>query len=329
MAPRVRRTLPDNLDPLVATLSNVVGILVIVVVLTQIEVGGALARVVELDGLRGLLGAGHAIATAERESLAERRAALLRRTDVGVEASLARADATLEALEAIPEVSSKDADQSLDALEERLVEARRALAEAREGDERRAAFAAALERVPRRLVARLPDPVIVEGRESWILVRYGRIYLTDRLPLFEQGTREIGRLLPSGENRGVRRDQFESVALYLRKRVVGLGNFRWLLRTQPEVRVELAWRSRDPGLAFTDLAREPAFRAWLRARDPALDFLRFQVWGDSFEAYLAAREVVEAAGFRAGWRAHEVDEELRLPIRFGPAERPIRRLEVD
>ena len=52
MAARARRSLPDNLDPLVDTLSNVVGILVIVIALTQIQMGDALSRVAELDLLR-------------------------------------------------------------------------------------------------------------------------------------------------------------------------------------------------------------------------------------------------------------------------------------
>ena len=47
-----RRGIPDNLDPLVDTLSNVVGILVVVVALTQLQVGDALDRLVELDASR-------------------------------------------------------------------------------------------------------------------------------------------------------------------------------------------------------------------------------------------------------------------------------------
>ena len=48
----MRRALPDNLDPLVDTLANVVGILVIVLALTQIELGGALERVIGLEAAR-------------------------------------------------------------------------------------------------------------------------------------------------------------------------------------------------------------------------------------------------------------------------------------
>jgi hypothetical protein len=60
-------------------------------------------------------------------------------------------------------------------------------------------------------------------------------------------------------------------------------------------------------------------RSWLAQRSPEIDFIQFHVWGDSFEAYLAAREVIEAAGFRAGWRAYEIGDELELALRFGPA----------
>jgi hypothetical protein len=62
---------------------------------------------------------------------------------------------------------------------------------------------------------------------------------------------------------------------------------------------------------------------------PESDFIRFQVWNDSFEAYLAARQSIETAGLRAGWTGYAEDEELVRLLRFTTepiAEQPI---EVD
>jgi hypothetical protein len=327
MAPRARRALPDNLDPLVDTLSNVVGILIIVVALTQIQMGEALSRVAAIDFLRLREERVLAAVPAVFGELETRRDALLRRTDVGVEDAIDLARKILDALSALP-AATRD-ERSLENLIEDVSSSQQALSESLAARDRREGYAGRLQRVPKQMVARLPDPVVVQGKESWILVRYGRVYLVDRQALFEMGSRAIGRILEDGTRRRIRPDEFSAVALYLRKREVGIGNFRWILQTEPEIRVQLAWRSRDAGLDNIDLATNPVLRSWLAARSPELDFIQFQVWGDSFETYLAIREVIETAGFRAGWRGHEVDEELDLSLRFGPPDPVVGPIVVD
>jgi hypothetical protein len=322
-----RRALPDNLDPLVDTLSNVVGILVIVVALTQIQLGDALARVAALDRARIERQEGVPDRTS---ALDARRSAIVARTDVDVDASAALGRATLEALETLP--ATPDAEtrgEGLEALESEVARLERDVARDADARARRRREAEQLETVPKRLVARLPDPAVLIGKESWILVRYGRVYLADRERLIEVGSHAIGRILRDGTARRVRPDEFESAAHYLRKRVIGDGSFRWLLRTEPDVRAELVWRSRDAGLEPGQLATSARLQAWLRARSPDLDIIEFQVWPDSFEAYLAAREIVESAGFRAGWRSFESGEELTLPVRFGRPDPEVGPVRVD
>lgn len=332
MPPPGRRTVPDNLDPLVDTLSNVVGILVIVVALTQIQLGETLARVTELDFLRTREERARDLIPAEVAALSARREALLRRTDVGIEESVALATEMLATLSKMETVAPGGESASLTDLRERLEISQDRLSERRAALERRENYVEHLQHVPKRMVARLPDPEIVQGKESWILVRHGRIFLADRERLFEAGQDAIGRVLGLGVDAGDRRirpDEFESVARYLRKRDVGAGSFRWYLKTQPDVRVELAWRSPDEGLEHPGLGATVAMRSWLAARSPDIDVIRFHVWGDSFEAYLVAREVIEAAGFRAGWRGYEVGDELDLPLRIGGAAPEVRPLLVD
>ena len=62
---------------------------------------------------------------------------------------------------------------------------------------------------------------------------------------------------------------------------------------------------------------------------PESDFVRFQVWNDSFETYLAARQSVEAAGLRAGWKGYAEDEELIRLLRFTTNPIPEQPIEVD
>jgi len=342
-APR-RRSLPDNLDPLVDTLSNVVGILVIVVALTQLELSDAAARVAK--SLAGRAVEAEAIGAPElaapdpgaEEALARRRDRLRARGGDDSPATADRLERVLAGLRAQPAAESAKAARdairatsgvSREALEAQVARARQRLETARKSRAERRRHAGALERVPARLVARLPDPRIVQGREKWMLVRFGRVYLVDREPLFDQGRRAIERIVPDGAARRLRPDEFESVAHYLRKSDIGLGPFRWQLKTEPDVHLELDWRTRDGGIERSSLATSPELAEWLARQDPAGDVIRFHVWNDSFETYLEARTRVEAAGFRASWIGHDAAEELPIRLSFGARLPEVRPIEFD
>ena len=236
----------------------------------------------------------------------------------------------LAALSKLSVVAPGGVSQSLTELHERLDVSQAELSEKRAALDRREEYAVGLQSVPKRMVARLPDPQVVQGKTSWILVRNGRIYLADREKLFEEGQRAIRRVLGEVAQDGhVRQDEFGAVARYLRKREAGVGNFRWYMKTEPKISVELALRSPDEGLEHPELEANLAMRSWLARRSPEIDFIQFHVWGDSFEAYLAAREVIESAGFRAGWQGYDVEDELELSLRFGPAAPEVGPVSVD
>ena len=329
MASRVRRALPDNLDPLVDTLANVVGILVIVIVLTQIELGDALDRLVDVEDRRIEAELAHAADIPLVEaSLESRHAALKARTERGVESSISLARRVLEDLSGLPK---RQKQAETEAAQQRLEisAARETLAAASKRVEERARYEVDLRNVPAQLVARLPDPEVVRGLESWILVRYGRVYPIDREVLFDQGSAAIRRILPDGGDRRVRNDEFESVARYLRKKSIGFANFRWQLKNDRPVRVELEWASKDGGIDRLQLSQNAEWQAWLGARTPEKHFIRIHVWNDSFETYLAARQAVEVAGFRAGWKGYEDSEQMKLSLRFGTPLPREREIEVD
>lgn len=330
MASRTRRSQPDNLDPLVDTLSNVVGILVIVIALTQIELGDALERVAQLEVVRAAKEATVVETLPAREgAVRERREALSIRLGADLDQSESLAEELLAELELLPERDSDEAIRDRASLDAELAQSRAESEEAARVLAARSDFAESLASVPARLVARLPDPEMVRGTVSWILVRHGRVFLVDRERLYEEGSRAFQRVIGPAIARGVRLDEYESAALYLRKRSAGTDGFRWLLKTQPQVRVELGWPTAERGIEVSRLTTDPAWRAWLAARSPDKDFIRFHVWNDSFETYLAARQEIEAAGFRAGWRGIDSDREIELEISFGPAPPRERAVEVD
>ncbi|MHA7837491.1 MAG: hypothetical protein ACX98W_08550 [bacterium] len=337
--PSSRRGLPDNLDPLVDTLSNVVGILVMVVALTQIQVGDAIDRLMAVEAAErspssdpvGIAEGGPgAAAASDLAQLEARRERVLARAGSTLEGSLRAAETMLARVMEMPSGERTSVDAGGEALRARILERRSELERARGSLADREAHAEALREVPRELVARLPDPEVLTGREQWIFCRHGRCYLASQAELVGAGESAIGRILVHHlDARTVRPDEYEALAHYLRKKDIGHGPFVWRFVTRPEPRARLVWTSRESGIEPSRLESSPALRRWLVARDPTKDFIRFHVWSDSFEAYLEARRIVETAGFRAGWKAYETGEELDLPVTFGsrrPAERPI---EVD
>lgn len=334
MPERSRRGLPDNLDPLVDTLSNVVGILVVVVALTQLQVGDALERLIELDASRlssakqtaSDVEVEHAELSERLAKAEQRRQAIMSRSSGDIQDAILAANQALKRLEELPtttvvsDPSTLSSEAGIEALRQELESKKKLL-------ERRSQYAEEIQQVPPELVARLPDPGIVTGEEAWIFCRYGRCYLTDRTALIDAGAKSIGEIF--GEPHQIRSDEFESVAHHLRKRDIGYGNFRWRMITDPQPRVRVEWRSQDPGIERARISTSPEFARWLAERSTERDFIRFQVWNDSFEAYLEARQVTESAGFRAGWDAFDALDELDLTFVFGkppPREGPV---EVD
>jgi hypothetical protein len=348
-----RRALPDNLDPLVDTLSNVVGILVIVIALTQLELGDALARIAKGGAAPTSTQATEPLvppesqlpradATREQAALAERLEAIRARGGTDLATVAASLRGVLARWNDLAPVENLDADagrgarteveaarSAAKALESSVARARKALDDAQANQSHRRTYAGSLESVPRQLVARLPDPEVVEGREAWIFVRYGRVYPIDREALFDAGRRAIERIVPDGATRSLRPDEMEAVSLYLRKSAIGLGPHRWQLELEPAYRLSLDWQTRDGGIERSRLANDAALASWLAAHRPDVDTIRFHVWSDSFETYLEARTRIEAAGYRAGWNGLEADEELVVGLRFGAPEPEIRRRVVD
>jgi hypothetical protein len=306
----------------------------VVVILTQLQVGDALDRLVELDASRlpaardsaGALEARHAELAQRLLEAEARRQTIFTRSGHALAEVAVQANAALAALDALPKRIAPTEASSLDALERELETRSSQLEAQQEILDRRAEYARAIQRVPPEIVARLPDPEVVTGEEAWILCRYRRCYLTDRHELIQAGSKAIARILDHGDLRQYRADEFESLALHFRKRVIGAGDLRWQIGIHPKPHAWLEWRSRDGGIERTRLSSSRALQDWLRARAPDRDFIRFQVWNDSFEVYLEARQVIEAAGFRAGWQAREKDEELDLVLTFGrppPREGPV------
>ncbi len=86
-------------------------------------------------------------------------------------------------------------------------------------------------------------------------------------------------------------------------------------------------RKRNGGETLADLANPRSqFRRGLQTVDPNKHYLRFTVWPDSFDVYLEARSIAAERGLAAGWDMSSATGELSIPLggslRLGPEPPP-------
>lgn len=286
-----------SLDSLLDTMANVVGILVLLLIVVQVSVGGALERI---------------WGDVEKPTPAQLEAAQEQWRLVSQE--LEQKQARWQAL-GMPARGDDD--------EEKLARARARL------DELELAIAAAkgeLTRVAVELedggskpfeterVVRLPDPRPPprDATEVNYFCRYGHMNSADFAQIFgalRQGFAEATGAQPW--DREVPVSELPRLASFFASRRIGHGVYRWDVRPDANnMRLEFILRWADPqaGLTVKDL-EEPHSRYALRLQtlDPDDHYLLFYVWSDSFDLYLQARRIAEEAGFRVGWRAWPAD----------------------
>jgi hypothetical protein len=163
------------------------------------------------------------------------------------------------------------------------------------------------------LELRLPDPRPAPPAADRVvaLVRYGRVLLPQLDALESQLNDAIQAWADAGNS--VRGHGARALAEHVRQRNLGNAWFRWeMLEQGGQPLARLHWR--DPA-AGDDLAALQApgagFRRALADLDPERHYVRFWVWGESFETYLEARRIAESAGFAVGWQAIPQDQPLQ------------------
>jgi hypothetical protein len=290
--PRRTGTGDQNVDSLLDTMANVVGILIVLMAVTQLTVNDAMERIRlwESEEAASLHQATHVA----RARLAERRGVDLEHT-----AELARLRELLRQLKAQPEtVPPQDATALATRLASQRMRAQRLRDSIREHQGKLSKLEILLSGAEARAQAqtrtvRLPDPrpAPAVAEEVKIFCRYGRV--VD--PRFDQLARELLE---------VTRAAPPPAARYFDSHDIGNELLRWRLvedTALPAARLE--WRSHTVGETLAELQSPNArFRTQLAERDTRTRFLHFYVWEDSFEVYAEARRLAEEAGFAAGWQ---------------------------
>ena len=281
----------QNVDSLLDTIANVVGILIVLMAVTQLTVNDAMKRIrmweseeaaslreAEQDARTQLAGFG-GIDLARSLELARLRGHV-RQLQEQPEAVTTKDTATLATDVASVRMRARRLEDAIRGREEKLAKLEILLSEA-EGRARDEAVA-----------VRLPDPrpAPAAAGEIKIFCRYGRVFD----PRFDQLAREF---------RGVRRNAPPPATRYFDAHDIGNELLRWrLLEDAAHLVARLEWRHNAIGETLAELQSPAArFREVLAEHDADIRFLRFYVWEDSFEVYLEARRLAEEASFAAGW----------------------------
>jgi len=311
----------QNLDSLLDTMANVVGILIVLLAVVQMTVGDAMDRIRLFDSDEGRELAEEARAleqrlaslgpTAESEAertraLREQLSALLADPDAARQRSSASSAATTAAAQAA-EVRQ---------LEQRNADKRRRLTslQIRASDLEQEQAAGPLE-------LRLPDPrpAPPDTDRVVVLIRHEHVLDPGLEELERQLAREVQSFIDAGHTfRGPDVLQFAEL---LRQRDIGNEWLRWQIYEESgQPTAHLEWRTPSAGGAHATLQNPGgAYQTALSQLDPKRHYLTFWVWGESFETYLEARRIAEKAGFAVGWRAFPEEKPLRFTL--GPRRR--------
>ncbi|MGH0033098.1 MAG: hypothetical protein ACQGVC_25185 [Myxococcota bacterium] len=329
---RRRRNDGQNLDSLLDTMANVTGILVVLLAVMQISVGDAMERLKdELVGrpelsreamaaaeeeareLRGAL-APLLPDAAEREALRRERRAELS----ALRASVATLDRELEAGRGAPR-GAAEIERRRAAARETLQRLERALAaETRERSDLEQKLARPVAATARD--ARLPDPrpAPVGAREIAFFVRHGRILRVDGQELVDRLWGAIRQATGGSSPESIQRSAIDRsrVLRWFESNDVGDANLRWhVLDVGGTLTGQLAWRRRDAGETTKELrVGNSRYRSELLQHSPQRVYLRFFVWDDSFDVYLAARALSDQIGYSAGWVPFEAHTPFRQSL---------------
>ncbi|MCA9268398.1 MAG: hypothetical protein KDA41_07995 [Planctomycetales bacterium] len=352
---RKRTQAEGSLDSLLDTMTNVVGILVILLVVTQLGVREAVDRISEGEQVDPAeLAAAEAKAAAareRRESLAVELASLTQRPTASsaedlaklqekirqqtatlndirevLDDELAKRSAEVAAQNAVTRDKQKELEDQIAALEMKYKDQAELIAKLK------AQLAATPRTAPLAAkVVHLPDPrPAPEGAlPLTFYCRGGKVYFVN-IALHQN--RAVKWTDAEVARRRLDRDPKAGIDCGPLFASFNRQNFR-----DRDVEIQLETRGRVPYLIFKrrdtggetldEIAdRQSYFRRGVDEVDPSKFYFQFLVWNDSFELYLEARRIAEARGLLAGWQAmtsaDEYSARLESKLRCGPPPPP-------
>lgn len=331
------RVNPLNLDPLVDTMTNVFGVLMILVLGTHLVVADTASKAGEIqlditpkdlqeaereaDKLESLLKELREYwSRLERES-SEKKVSLFRLREEIEKLRKELLDPTKTSLDgdALRQLimdhqkASKEIEAKIGSLEDELQKLMAQLEERRSGSR------------DKPLIARLPNPrPAPEGSVPVIFFcRYGRIIRLDKREDFNyQQVVEGVRLAlnTNAEKIVIKPSDYQRIVNYFDQNVIGNSDFRWRVfkvtdNGEAVLLLKIEWRHKNAGDTSEQIEHTTsAYLQELKSLDKQKQWISFIVWSDCFDVYPKAREIASKQGFSAGWAALDIEQELILPF---------------
>jgi hypothetical protein len=343
---RRRDTQGENLDSLLDTMANVVGILIVLVAVTQLSVGDAVERIRSRGTEREVDAEELEAELAEKDEVDAALAVTGERwrrlaTESNERAWLLNDTAELiEILDGLPErdeVHGLGASALLDeiasqrqALEQRTEELKARRSEVARLDE----FIDGLPAENRPKIARLPDPRPPPrgSKQVTFFCRYGRVIAVEVPQLLADLDTMIAMALgPNRDRRFVDWDDRPFLENFFLKQHFWRDGLRWDTREVDEgkvFRAEIVWRDEGLGEGTAGVRRsDSTYIRRLRDFTAKRHHIHFWVWSDSYDVYLEARYLAERLGYAVSWLPLADDEELGFDL--AGASRPIPSILID
>jgi len=109
----------------------------------------------------------------------------------------------------------------------------------------------------------------------------------------------------------------EKVVAHFKRRIVGDRHWRIKLRMEKGKLFMLFEPGREKGETADRLKRPRSrFERFVRALDKEKFYGRFLVWSDSFDTYLEARRIAQEAGLLAGWVPYDANYQYKVELKL-------------
>jgi DNA repair exonuclease SbcCD ATPase subunit len=337
---RRRKTgLDMNLDSLLDTMTNVVGILVILLAVTQLGVGEAVKQVTGRGDIPEITDEVLAIEQKELEKLNDQLADIKEEYNLKnlnlekMRIDLKRFKQIREELNRLPPLDRsldyRQLDKDVVALKKRIDDLQKEIARLKDVIEEKDALLAQRYREGPK-VRDMTIPVITiasSGLEPvYFVCRKGRIYPYNRDKLSEQLVSSAKTVTKKrGKRLELTSDDFKRLAKYLERNNIGDKYFQLRIDHSigfPMLRMEP--RRKDQGDTMQQLRdSNSVFVKALNSINPKKQFVKYLVWNDSFETYLTAKDTAKQKipSLRGTWIPYSETESLSYTFFGGGGER--------
>ncbi len=181
---------------------------------------------------------------------------------------------------------------------------------------------------PKVTIARVPDPVPAPRGALRLpfLCRYGRVVFYPTEEMLHHLHKGIADATKTDmKSPRLRMRDLQIVVDYFNEHEIGQNGLRWRIHVVQrvnaigavyrELRAILEWSTPDVGETLDEIQKkESKYQQVLTTASSGAVYAKYYVWGDSFPEYAVSREIADEYDIPAGWVAKEGDAEYQLVV---------------